>query len=468
MAMAILGGVLVVGCSTAPSDGGDGTTDDATGTSDTTDTTDTGDDDAGTGDDDAGTGDDDAGTGDTGTDDTGDTGDDTGTTGEPECPPNTGVRPSAISEHFGVFDPVKERMIFYGGNPEFPVQCQGKNAYVGQTWAYYPRCEVWTTIGDDSSGPGARGRAVAVYDSKNHGMYVYGGRFRPKGAPGTDPYTMFDDTWRLDLVTDTWSQVTTTGAAPEARILSGGIYDPKANAMLVFGGSTANTGLNFFPQNDVWKLDLATSEWTLLQTTNPPTKRQYHAAVYDPVAHAMIISGGGDENAFFGPFMGDTWSLDLESLEWTLLNSGGIGAPDRRIWSRLAYSPTLDRVVLFGGHDDGALGNRNDLWLFDIRNGAWELVALNDQFNKPGNGFCDFPKDFATIAEGTPERRGSHLLQYWEAEDSILIHGGKTDCGLIDDVWLLKLDGYEWTDLEPASIGEACERYSEECTSHCG
>ncbi|MFT7621362.1 MAG: hypothetical protein ACI9WU_000523 [Myxococcota bacterium] len=398
------------------------------------------------------------------------TGGDTGTTGVADCPENTGQRPPAISEHFGVFDPVKERVIFHGGNPAFPVECFGKNAYESTTWAYWPRCGVWEQVATAGEGPGPRGRATAIYDEGHHAMVIFGGRFRATGADGTSPYTMYGDTWWLDLSTDTWSKVETKGTAPSPRILSSAIYDPEGERMLLFGGSTANTGLNFFPQNDVWELDLGNDTWTQLAVNGAaPTARQYHGAIYDPIAHALVVTGGGDANAFFGPFFGDTWSLDLGTMAWTQLHAGTQAAPDRRIWGRTVYAPGLDRMVLFGGHDDGSLGNRNDMWMFDLRNKQWELVGLGDTINNVvAAGQCDLPADFATIEEGTPERRSAHLFVYWPAEGSLLIHGGKTDCGLIDDVWQLDVQSYEWTNHEPASIGEACERYSETCQGHCG
>ena len=109
------------------------------------------------------------------------------------------------------------------------------------------------------------------------------------------------------------------------------------------------------------------------------------------------------------------------------------------------------------------------MWMFSFATNTWQSLTAGDTFNKPGAGFCDFPADFAHIVHGMPERRGSHMMVYWPQEDSIIIHAGKTDCGLIDDVWQYSFTTGEWTDLEPATIGESCLRYSdaEQCTSHC-
>ncbi|MFT5431615.1 MAG: hypothetical protein ACI9OJ_002312 [Myxococcota bacterium] len=386
-----------------------------------------------------------------------------------ECPPQTGQRPGAISEHAGIFDPIKQRIVFHGGNPEPPVNCIGKNSFVAETWAYYPQCDVWVEIADS---PSARGRATAIYDPVGQAMIMFGGRFRAKGAdPMTTPYTLNAEVWRLDLSSDKWTQVATLGTGPSARVNASAIYDPKSHRMVLFGGNTSTSGASYVPQNDLFALDLATFTWEPLAAAGAPSKRLFAAAAYDSKRHALVISQGGDEVAFTGPFLGDTWSLDLDSLQWTLLHPGVASqpAPDRRIWGRATYHPGLDRLLLFGGHDDGLLGNRNDFWMFSLATNTWQSLAVGDTHNAPANGQCDFPPEFVSVAAGTPERRGSHLSLYWEAENSLVIHGGKTDCGVIDDVWAYSMDSSEWTDLSPATLGEVCLRYADasQCTSLC-
>jgi hypothetical protein len=404
-----------------------------------------------------------------GSDDAGDG----GATGEdtigknPNCPELIDDRPAALSEHAGIFDPVKERLVFHGGNPEFPVQCFGKNSYVPETWAYWPRCGQWELI--SSEGPSPRGRSSAVYDSDRHAMFLFGGRFRPKGADMNTKYTLYDETWWLDLKSDKWSQISAKGDIPSSRVSASAIYDPKGQRIVMFGGNTSTSGASYVPLNDLLTFDVLSAQWTMLLPANQgPSKRLFAAAVYDSKRHAMVLTTGGDHQAFLGPFLGDTWSLSLDTLEWTQLHNGiGSNVPARRIWGRAVYSAQRDRIIMMGGHDDGQLGNRNDLWQFDIENKSWELIQINDTFNKPSNKFCDFPADFANIVEGTPERRSAHLLVYWEQENSLLVHGGKTDCGQVDDLWQLELSDHIWTDLESATVGEVCLRISDECSSLC-
>ncbi len=384
-----------------------------------------------------------------------------------ECP-LPGPRPQAISEHAAVYDQARQRLVLFGGNPEFPVQCQGKNSYTAEVWAYRLDCNAWVQL---TGGPSARGRSGAALVPGAAGepaaMYVWGGRFREKGVDGFTPYTMLSDLWRLDLATDEWSEVAVKGKVPPGRHSSIMAYDPKGHRLLLFGGSTNPSGATFTPVNTTHAFDLATSEWSLLDTASNPDARLYPAGAVDTDRNLFVVMQGGDENAFLGPFLGDVFGLDLETLSWGRLHAGGNEAPDNRIWSTTAYVPGLQKFVLFGGHDDGALGNRNDLWVFDPAGQTWLAMQLNDAYNKPPLGVCDFPADFATITEGTPERRGAHVMVYAPDRNRVYVHGGKTDCGLIDDLWELDLETWTWTDLEPASIGESCLRYSDSCTGHC-
>lgn len=466
LAAALLTATALLGCGGDSNESTDSTdSTDATGTTDGTDPTDATDstdatDNTGNTDTTDATDSTDATDGTENTDNT----DATDSTDGPTCPEQIADRPGALSEHMGVWDPVKERFVFFGGNPEFPVQCIGKNSFLADTWAYWPACDQWEKLPE---GPSARGRGAAVYDADHHAMIVFGGRFRAKGEPGTNPYQLFDDVWWLDLTTDTWSQVQATNAGPSGRVNAAAIYDPKGQRVVIFGGNTSTSGASFIPKNDTWALDTNTDTWTKLETGAGPTAREFTAGIYDPVRHQMVVTQGGDANAFLGPFLGDTWALDLDTDTWSKLNEGGLGTPPRRIWPGAFYAPSIDRMVMFAGHDDQILGNRNDVWTMELTNGIWQLLTENDTLNKPGNGFCDFPADFAHIVEGTPERRFAHLVVYDEAADSMYVYGGKSDCGLLDDMWALSLSDWSWTDLVPATVGEACLRYSDTCTSHC-
>ena len=200
-----------------------------------------------------------------------------------------------------------------------------------------------------------------------------------------------------------------------------------------------------------------------VDATDGPGPRLFHAGATD--GERLFVYGGGDENAFFGPFFGDLWSFDAESGQWTELHDGETGkAPRARIQANLAYDAATNRVILFGGHDDGAMGNNNELWAFDLATEKWDLIRQGDVENAPANGFCDFPVDFTEIDFEAPERR-SQAAAALDPAGRLYVSGGKSDCGALDDVWAWT--GAAWDKRIDATSGLSCPRAYADCESLC-
>ena len=172
--------------------------------------------------------------------------------------------------------------------------------FVGETWAFHPDCDNFERIASEG-GPSARGRHAVAYDPGRNWMLVHGGRHR---VDTSGVYTLFDDTWALDLATDTWVQVAAGG--PPARSNHTAVV--AGDRMIVFGGNTSTNGLQFSPLDDLWALDLNRGTWTELQTVDGPSARLFHAAVVSADGTTMFVYGGGDESAFTGPFFADLWA----------------------------------------------------------------------------------------------------------------------------------------------------------------
>jgi N-acetylneuraminic acid mutarotase len=293
-------------------------------------------------------------------------------------------------------------------------------------------------------------------------MVVFGGRFREGGSGA---YTHYDDVWTFDLATDTWAQVV-TNIGPTARVNATLVYDAERDRFVLFGGNTSTNGLAFAPEDETWALDAASGDWTQIAESSEPDPRQFHAAAVTPDGTRMIVMAGGDEQAFQGPFLVDVWELDLATDTWNELDpieadafiSAGLGSGG-------------DGLLLFGGHDDGALGNRNDLWLIDPSADplAWELSVPGDEIDQGGGGFCDFPVDFATVNLEIPERRSAFGFAV-AADGAAYVFGGKTDCGITNDVWSWDPGTGAWSERFPSSGGGglSCLRTGrQDCSSHC-
>ena len=115
-----------------------------------------------------------------------------------------------------------------------------------------------------------------------------------------------------------------------------------------------------------------------------------------------------------------------------------------------------DRYIIFGGHDDKDLGNRNDLWAFHPASWAWEELDEADTWNKPANEVCDFPPDFTNVDYDAPERRNAAV--FVAGPDAAWLTGGKTDCGAVDDLVRLDLETATWEDRTTATVGVTCLR----------
>ena len=389
----------------------------------------------------------------TGEEETGETGEE-GTGDELVCPEPDGLRPMRRSEHAGIYDPVGHRVIINGGSTGVPVNCGFPTpTFEPDTWIYDIACDHWRQI----ASPVGRGRHMALYDSTEHRMLVFGGRFR---AGDSGPYILYNDLHALDLETETWEQIAVSTKAPSPRMNAVFAYDPGGHRAILFGGNTeGNVMAGYKPQNDAWVLDLTTMAWTQLNLANPPAPRLFSAALWDVNRDRLVLSGGADESAFSNQatYFDDLWALDFSGDEaaWVALEQGAM-VPEGRFWAGMVHDTEADRYVLFGGHDATNLGNTNDTWSYDPEAGAWTALAIGDTWNKPANGFCDFPPDFTNVDMNSPERRNAHVMVGGGGK-AWIVHG-KTDCGVVDDLVELDIETASWSTLSPATVGVSCIR----------
>ena len=367
-------------------------------------------------------------------------------------------RPSRRSEIASAWDPVGQRLVVFGGTDAIPVNCGTPTPnFLDETWSCFTRCGT----GNRSAGgaPERRGRHSMTYDARAHRMLIFGGRFR-EGSVGS--YLVFDDLWQFDLSTDAWTKIPTS-SGPSARVNATFQADATGDRAYLFGGNTSRSGASFTPKNDLWALDLQSTQWTLLNPEGTaPLPRLWHAGLFDPARKRLVIFGGADETAFFNDaqYFSDVWSYEVEANRWEQLHDGSGTAPEGRFWSEWAYDEENDTYLLFGGHDDGVLGNRNDLWAFSPTTNEWETLRGGDVFNQPANGFCDFPPDFTTVDAESPERRNAHALVYasQSACPGLITALGKTDCGAADDAFRWNATEQRWEELVSAREGEMCLR----------
>jgi hypothetical protein len=318
----------------------------------------------------------------------------------------SGTPPSTRGGHSAIYDPVRDRMVVFGGYG---------SGYLNDVWVLsLAGTPVWTQLTPSGTPPGARDAHSAIYDPVRDRMVVFGGSSSGSGL---------NDVWALSLAgTPAWTQLTPSGTPPGGRWGHGAIYDPVRDRMVVFGGY----GSGYL--NDVWALSLAgTPAWTQLAPSGtPPNARRYHSAIYDPVRDRMVVFGGyGGSNSN----RNDVWALSLAGTPaWTQLTASGT-PPGARYGHSATYDPVNDRMVVFGGIFVGSV----DVHYF---NDVWALSLV------------DTPAWTQLTPSGTPaSARCGHSAIHDPVRDRMVVFGGSTS-GYLNDVWTL-----EWNST--AAVGEA-------------
>ena len=380
----------------------------------------------------------------------------------------TGPTPIARADTAGALGPDGRTFLMYGGDTAVAV-CGGipGHKHVGDTWLLDAGCGTWKEITPGTS-PGARARHSLALDAAHGRALLFGGRTR---TGGSGPYTLFADVWAFDFKTSAWSPIATTGAGPSPR--SNAAIAVSGDKLVVFGGNTSTSGLSFAPQNDTYAMDLATGTWTKLAPSGPPTARLFHAMTADPGAHRVYVHAGGDANAFQGPFFADLWALDLDALSFTDLhaNNGGDGTGRIKLGLAATAGKSGTAVYAFGGHDDGAIGNRNDVLEVDVSaaSPAWTAVRHGDVAGKPATSPCAFPPDFTTEDKASPERRSAFAFGARADGAAFVVVGGDSDCGVLGDAWWFDTAAGAWTPIRQTLVGLTCLRTgSTTCSGLCG
>ncbi len=309
-----------------------------------------------------------------------------------------------------VYDPVRDRLVAFG----HPLDVAERR----NVWAL-PLTDTlrWSEIVplypmDDLEG------TVAIYDPDGDRLVLMG---------GYDPYREYG---HLNVAlalnfegTPTWTQLTDWDAPLHARWYHVGVYDSREHRLIVHGGSKDNGTLG-----DSWGLDLTgTPAWSAV-TGVPPAPRQGHAVAMDTRRGRMLVFGGRTDS--YCAFCSWYYYSDLNAYDgvgaWSDLDTPG---PSARAFASMIYDPVRDRVVLYGGMNEGTLFG--EVWSYTFADPpAWSLLAP---------------------AGTAPDPRRGHTAIYDAPNDRMVVFGGNDAVGATNDVWALDLAGAgAWQELAPA------------------
>ncbi|MBV8842534.1 MAG: hypothetical protein JO307_06965 [Bryobacterales bacterium] len=367
--------------------------------------------------------------------------------------PTTGSLPSPRS-YFGMaYDPVRAKVVIYGGGANNSINS------IGDTWEWDAAGKAWTQSAAASPiYAGLRGGSLAwdpntqqiilfggipYWQTLNGNTYSYsstagwnlltnsGPAPRMAQAMATDPVrsrvVMFggvtdngavQDTWEWNG--SSWTQVSSGGIAPAARADAAMAYDNGTGAMLLFGGDASSA---IVQDTATWEWN--GSAWTALTTQTSPSAR-FTAMAYDNMHNAIVLFGGSTANGAAN----DTY-VGGPPFNWTGLSPAM--APSPRAGHRMVYDSARSKVILFGGQD--TQGNYlNDIWEWDTAAQTWTNVT-------PTTGPLPSPRSYFGMA-------------YDPVRAKVVIYGGGANDSVnsVGDTWEWDPAAKTWTQTAGSPI----------------
>lgn len=284
----------------------------------------------------------------------------------------TPTKPSARANFAMGYDPVREKVVVFGGSPSN-----------NETWELSG--STWTQVTGGTE-PAARNGAAMAFSQGDGKLVMFG---------GNSATTLFAETWHYD---GSWTKVS-IASQPESThlhtltsigdrlILVGGQtasgasdqvweYHPTpprwlrvtsavtpANKSLAqsttgFGGNLMTYALD----ETMWTFEA--NRWTPAVTDSlapAPATRFNNALAFDSTRNKLLLFGGvtPDNTALFG----DSWLWDGASWQDITATATVEGGPSPRADASAAYDASRDRVVLFGGYTSAGL--TDETWEFD-------------------------------------------------------------------------------------------------------
>jgi hypothetical protein len=331
----------------------------------------------------------------------------------------SGAPPALRAEPAAVFDPVRRRVVLFGGGIDSDY---APRVFFSDTWSLDLEPEPhWTLLSPPGAAPGARKAAAAVRDPLTDRMILFGG-YTPNQYGNRSGY---DDTWALSLSGDAkWEKLPVT-ATPGIREEALAVLEPLARRIVLTGGNGACAG----GATDTWTLPLdpappgAPLAWSQMATTgeNPPNALQ--AGIFSPERGSLIQFGGQHG-------WSESDELNLATGEWRQINSEApISFPSRRSQPALLPDQKNGGFLLFGGLRAGC---QQDLWRFaDGQTAPW--VHLPTEDSAPGCQSYQFVHD---VARDRLLCVDAGYFNYWPTNDFVVwelpLHGARAWSKLVD------------------------------------
>ncbi len=233
--------------------------------------------------------------------------------------------PTTLARRAGgiAWHPLQGGLVMYGGLQS------GPTLTLADTWLW--NGATWTQVTTTTAPPPRWGHKM-VYDSRRGRIVTFGGR-----SPTTT--AVANDTWEFDGVD--WQQVFPT-TSPNARAFYGMAYDERRGKTIVYGTQSGST-IGTLGGNQTWEYDGTT--WAQAITATVPPGLEQPAMAYDKGRGVTVMFGG-----FNGTPPGTDYrtTYEFDGVDWTLRTTAN--APLTGYRTGMVYDDARGRVVLYGGY----------------------------------------------------------------------------------------------------------------------
>lgn len=210
------------------------------------------------------------------------------------------IEPPATEQGYAMaYDGNVGQVLLFGGGVSHP---GGVFEHTNTMWGWEP--PKWSIV--STGGPEPRSGARMVFDDARAVLVLHGGW---AGAGGSR--RLFNDTWEFDG--SQWSLVSQEG--PPARLGAAMAYDAERGVCVLFGGQIDALAGGPAELNDAWEWD--GKAWRESDASGRPSARYDHAMAFDPRAGALVVYGGRSA----GGWLADTWEFDGKA--WRPVADGG-------------------------------------------------------------------------------------------------------------------------------------------------
>lgn len=299
------------------------------------------------------------------------------------------VGPPPRRQHTMCFDPIRKRILLFGGRND-------KGVLFRDTWERGP--DDWTQVSD--IGPGKRFGHAICHGGAQVGVLLFG---------GMDAAGFLGDTWQWK--DGVWVQIEDSG--PSRRFAHSMAYDLMRNRVVLFGGESSE-GV----QNDTWEWDPVTSKWTQV-ADGGPLRRANASMAYDRVFNRLVLFGGDDRS---GDSFGDTWVFDQSG--W--IQVAHFGAPP---CSSGALVGTDVQLTSFGGVQQLAPPR-----IAQVLSGTWAF----------GEKFWTQRQDMG------PSPRWGHAMAFDLTRRTLALFGGSAS---LDEFGDTNGETWEHLETDPSAMG---------------